>query len=154
MSTKYGLFTVPSYITIGDPYTASREPMGRSRLKGVNMKASKTSTGKLNDATFENFKPLYEVEKYEQTWNERLESLSGERKRFVTERPWKPSSPQKKTSGPGNYYGCIGGVHNHQAEFDHHVKKKGAAAARARPRAIPRRRADGRGSTDAPRRRP
>ena len=126
MSTKYGLFTEPSYITIGDPYNASREPkLSGSRLKGVNMKACKFSTGKQNDATFEHFKPLYEVEKYEKTWNERLQSLNGERKRFVTERPWKPSSPQKKSSGQGNYHGCIGRVFSHRPEIEHIVKKKG-----------------------------
>ena len=79
MSTKYGLFTEPSYITIGDPYNAARDNNNNSlkatRLKGVNMKACKFSTGKQNDATFETFKPLYEIEKYEQTWNERLQSI-------------------------------------------------------------------------------
>ena len=76
MSTKYGLFTEPSYITIGDPYNAAREPnLKATRLKGVNMKACKFSTGKQNDATFETFKPLYEIEKYEKTWNERLQSI-------------------------------------------------------------------------------
>ena len=43
----------------------------------------------------------------------------------MTPNPWKPSSPQKKSSGQGNYFGCIGKVFSHNAEIKHLVKKKG-----------------------------
>mmetsp|Transcript_7679 Transcript_7679/g.25440 ORF Transcript_7679/g.25440 Transcript_7679/m.25440 type:complete len:312 (+) Transcript_7679:52-987(+) len=123
MSNKYGNFSEPSYISLGDPYGKRIEE--NSRNTGLNMKAAVDKTGKTNDATFSKFVPLYMGEKYEADYKEKREHASTKKKLMVSETPFKPSKPGTKSSGLGNYYGCVGPKLAHMKDSDESAKKKG-----------------------------
>mmetsp|Transcript_32253 Transcript_32253/g.39039 ORF Transcript_32253/g.39039 Transcript_32253/m.39039 type:complete len:312 (-) Transcript_32253:358-1293(-) len=123
MANKYGNFSEPSYISIGDPYM--KKNVEHSRLKGLNFKSTLQKTGANNDAMFDAFRPLYEGEKYTKTITERAEARETTKKQMASDHPFKPPSPQKRSSGLGNYYGCIGNKQGHFQEFDNKPKQKG-----------------------------
>lgn len=122
-ANKYGLFSEPSYLTIGDKYDKKIDE--GSRHTGLNLKAAIQKTGKGNDICFDKFKPLYEKEKYALTFEELAAQRASEKGKRAADVPFKPSNPQKKSSGLGNYYGCIGPKVAHLKEIEKTDKKKG-----------------------------
>lgn len=89
------------------------------------MKAAVQKTGTNNDALLGRFKSLYVGEKYEPSFEEKAASRATSKGQAVTETPFKPSNPQKKSSGLGNYYGCIGGKVTNMKAYDEGKKMKG-----------------------------
>lgn len=122
-ANKYGMFSEPSYITIGDKYGKKLDE--GSRHTGLNLKAAVQKTGKGNDNCFDKYAPLYEKEKYEDTFAEKAEQRAAAKAKKVSEQPFKPSNPQKVSSGLGNYYGCIGPKVPHLKDNNDIAKKKG-----------------------------
>lgn len=123
MANKYGHFSEPSYVSIGDPYV--KKVQENSRNTGLNLKAAVCKTGLNNDALFTKFEPLYVGEKYQQSYEEKRAARQDAAKQRASEAPFKPSNPQKKSSGVGNYYGCIGGKVPNMKEHEAAQKKKG-----------------------------
>jgi len=123
MTNKYGSFSEPSYISLGDPY--GKKIVENSRNLGLNMKAALEKTGKTNDATFDRFVPLYAGEQYQRNYKQKREELTKTKGMNITESPFKPSNPQKTSTGLGNYYGCIGAKVVHMKDDDVLQKKKG-----------------------------
>lgn len=123
MANKYGVFSEPTYISINDPYVKKEKE--NSRITGLNFKAEYIKTGKANDATFDKFKPLYESEKYQKDYKAKLEALEAEKKKRISDNPFKPSHPMKESSGLGNYFGCIGPKVLNMKAFNDVKHKKG-----------------------------
>ncbi|GMH42572.1 hypothetical protein BSKO_10491 [Bryopsis sp. KO-2023] len=107
MATKYGVFSEPTYISLGDPYI-KKEKKGDPDV-AQNLKASKRKTGKGNDALFGRFQPLYEGEKFVDTHKLKMTQLAEKRKGGASESQWKAASPMKKSTGAGDFYGTLGG---------------------------------------------
>lgn len=65
MGSKYGMFSEPGYISVGDPYPEF--PKISKRLTGLNFKATKINKNRTmtNDTRFEPLKPLWQKEPYE-----------------------------------------------------------------------------------------
>mmetsp|Transcript_32491 Transcript_32491/g.92084 ORF Transcript_32491/g.92084 Transcript_32491/m.92084 type:complete len:322 (-) Transcript_32491:182-1147(-) len=120
---KYGCFSEPSYIGVGDPYTKPKSNTGRDQ--GLNFKASTRKSGKLNDGCFDKFKPLYEKETYEEGTKNRVAAITARNSKRMTDMPFKPGTPMKSSSGLGDFYGTFGGKTKYieQGSFLHQKKK-------------------------------
>lgn len=123
MANKYGIFSEPSYISIGDPY--KKKEKEHSRLTGLNFKATLEKTGLQSDATFDKLKPLYNGEKYDKTLEEKKEAREAKASAMSNDKPFKCTNPSKKNSGLGGYYGLLGPKFEHKKEFDNEPKQKG-----------------------------
>lgn len=69
------------------------------------------------------FHPLYEGEKYENPGASERKDVAEQRKKMLNSSGFRPSSPSKKGSGLGSYFGCIGPAYPHEKEYD--VQGKG-----------------------------
>mmetsp|Transcript_30172 Transcript_30172/g.41764 ORF Transcript_30172/g.41764 Transcript_30172/m.41764 type:complete len:323 (-) Transcript_30172:120-1088(-) len=127
MANKYGLFSEPTYNSIGDPFVG-KDPVS-SRLQGLNFKATLCKRGDTctRDTTFDPLRPLFEGEKYMRTREELKDRREENTKKLASEKPFRPSNPNKKSSGLGGYYGTLGSKMPHLPEYDPAAlsKKKG-----------------------------
>lgn len=119
-TSKYGVFSEPGYLCTGDPYV--ERDIFASRTKGVNFKASKVKTGKLNDSMFTRFEYAYDG--YGKDTKASLEEIKARKAKQPSEAPFKGSSPTKKGSG---YYGTIGQRWEYMPEGEGEKMKKGDA---------------------------
>ena len=67
-----------------------------------------------NDAVFSKFVSLNEGDQYMEPKRRALLAEAQENKTFVTDKPFKMASPTKRSVGPGDYYGTIGGKLPHE----------------------------------------
>lgn len=135
-ANKYGGFSDVGYNCIGDPYSDKDALSQSSRYKGLNMKAARNKTGKTNDGCFDKFKPLYEKEKYQMSNEEKAEARQAKLEAASTDKPFKPPSQSKASSGLGGYYGTIGPKYKNMGQGDHEKLKKGDPKLESKPRNI------------------
>lgn len=108
------LFSDPGYLSINDPYVKEK------KKKGDSLKPFLTSPSK-KGFPYQNFKTLAENEPYHDPgFNERQ---NAKEKRAKIQTVFRPSSPPKKTSGSGSYFGTLGPKYEHMVEYN--VVKKG-----------------------------
>lgn len=121
---RLGIFSQPSLITVADPYV-KKQP-DDSRHKGKQFATSPCKKGK-TAGYFDNFKPLFENEskgeKYQDPGTSEKEYRNQQKKK-IKGGAFLPSSPSKKATGPGAYYGCFGKNYEHKTEFQEKKKKK------------------------------
>jgi hypothetical protein len=124
-----GLFSQPSYISIGDTFEKRAATVGKeekkdyARHQGKQFTTSPPKRGKVGTKVFfDEFKPLYQTEKFEDPGTSQKEYGKEQKKKNIVPRPFAPSSPSKKNSGLGAYYGTIGTKFEHQVEYE--VQKK------------------------------
>ena len=106
--SKYGTFSEPGYNSIGDPF--EKKTSSEDRHGGLNFKAGGRRTGKNNDALFGRFTPLYQGEQYSKDYKEKQQERLESQKDYIQTAPFRPSNPQKASSGLGGYYGCLSKV--------------------------------------------
>jgi hypothetical protein len=127
-----GIFSQPSYISIGDSYAKEahatskddKEKKDYARHQGKQFTTSPSKRGKVGDKVFfDGFKPLYEKEKFEDPGTQEKVYAKEQKKKNIVPKPFAPSSPSKRNTGLGGYYGTIGGTYEHQVEYE--AQKKG-----------------------------
>lgn len=99
----FDTFSKPVYLSIGDPYIADKNTVTASdRYKGRQFGIIPPKKGTHNDATFGKFESLA-------TTGPATREVSPKRspspKRHI--KPFVPSSPTKKLTGPGDTHGCF-----------------------------------------------
>ena len=93
----------------------------QSRTKGRQMMTSPTRRGQVGQGTLlGKFVSLYEGEPYvDPGKHNRAARIENEKKVLqVHKTPFKPSSPTKRTTGPGSYYGTLGPIFAHEQEYE------------------------------------
>eukprot|EP00695_Tsukubamonas_globosa_P002974 TRINITY_DN421_c0_g1_i3.p1 TRINITY_DN421_c0_g1~~TRINITY_DN421_c0_g1_i3.p1 ORF type:complete len:294 (+),score=70.31 TRINITY_DN421_c0_g1_i3:169-1050(+) len=116
MNQTLGTFGTPGFTSVGDEY--DKKVSSDVRTKGKQFSTSPPKKGQLPSNYFDKqFKPLYEGEKYEMPGSAERRDRKKQAERVLAG-TFKPSSPPKRSSGSGNYYGCIGGVYTHEKEFE------------------------------------
>jgi len=127
MGSKYGMFSEPGYISVGDPYPEF--PKISKRLTGLNFKATKINKNKsmTNDTRFEPLKPLWQKEPYELSNEEAKAARAARLAAAAATTPFRPPMLGKKSSGLGTYDGHLGPKHAHMQDYDTDriIKKKG-----------------------------
>lgn len=140
-----GLFSVPSYNTIGDEYEKSCPIADRGR--GAQMTTSPSKKGNGPDVLLEykmskEFKSLHLGDKYIDPHSLEQKFQAEKAKKKLTSEGFRYSSPPKKSCGLGNYYGCFCDLENptskkktfrpsHETEFV--VVKKGELPGKVQP---------------------
>lgn len=66
-------------------------------------------TGKLNDATFDKCRPLFDGEPFVEPLKSALQQKNASKARNVTERAWRTASPMKQSACPGDWCGTMQG---------------------------------------------
>jgi len=127
-----GLFSQPSYISIGDEYDKKIAISDRSR--GNQFKTAPLKKGNTVDVLFEKqFKSLHLGDKYLEPGTIERKFMIEKAKKKLTPEGFRYSSPPKKSCGLGNYYGCF----NERAPFKHEteyvVVKKGELPSKVQP---------------------
>jgi len=118
-SINAGLFSVPSYTTIGDEF---EKPIPISdRSKGSQMTTSPSKRGNGPDVLFDykvskEFKSLHLGDKYVDPGAQERKLLAEKAKKKLTPEGFRYSSPPKKSSGLGNYYGCFCDIEDPKAK--------------------------------------
>lgn len=125
-----GVFSQPSYLTIGDKYEREHSPTKEGDKKetlrhtGKQFITNPPKKGKVGtNCCFEEFRPLYQNEKFVDPGTAEKEYAKELKKKNVVPKPFVPSSPTKRSPGLGTYYGTIGAKFEHQMEYE--VQKKG-----------------------------
>ena len=116
-----GVFSQPSFLSIGDEYVKKSNIADRHKGKQFTTRPNKK--GKGNDAYFAKFRPLYEGEGFVDPGTHDRAYNKKQKKKMVGTGIFRPSSPPKKSTGLGNYHGCIGPKYDHLNEYS--VLKKG-----------------------------
>lgn len=75
----------------------------------LNFKVTSGKSGRNNDATFGKFASLYEGDKYVTPKAAQLQAEAESRKLNINDKPFKQSSPMKKSTTPGDWHGTISG---------------------------------------------
>ncbi|GMH41924.1 hypothetical protein BSKO_09843 [Bryopsis sp. KO-2023] len=119
MTTKYGVFKEPTYIGIGDRYITKKESKSPEEL-GLNLKVTTQRTGKGNDATFDKFKALHEGEKFVDPHRLKLMESAEKRKKNISDHSWKMTSPMKRSTGLGDFYGTLQGKVSYVSVWERH----------------------------------
>jgi len=108
-----GTFSWPPSHGIGDPYDKAKG--SDARLRGVrNFAGGPVSKQEI----YKDYKRLYEGEKWTSDFERSRKHAVAEKQKNLTPDGFKYSSPNKKSSGLGNYYGTIGAKHAHAGEYD------------------------------------
>lgn len=133
-----GVFSQPSYITIGDPYdkrilNKSKDEKKPDRHGGKQFLTSPPKRGKVGKGVYfeDTFKPLLEGDKYQDPGTHEREYQKKNKLKNISQTPFRPSSPPKKSTGLGGWYGCIGKQFPHMTEYD--VVQKGASPKKHTP---------------------
>ena len=127
-----GLFSniVANSINIGDEYVKKRGLNVDPRTKGKQFQTSPLKLGKTADVTFNKFTTLAVGEPFVEMAirirHERNESL----KKQIVDKPFRPSSPPKRSTGHGTHYGTFSPLKNMKTtdEYDKRPAKKGEVA--------------------------
>ena len=104
-----GLFsnTVAISINIGDEYAKKRGSDTDSRAKGKQLLTSPLKKGKTPDVTFQKFMTLAVGEPFVEMAIQQRRQRNENLKKQIVEKPFRPSSPSKKSTGAGTYYGTF-----------------------------------------------
>lgn len=137
MTTKYGMFAENKYMPGGGPEASPPGSAGQmtakvvfdatgggNREKGLNMKATVPKTGKNNDATFDKFKSLSTGDKYVDSKKADLQYTLKKKEGNVSDLPFRPAAPSKKSVCPGDYYGTSGKI-PYMPQGGNEARKKG-----------------------------
>ena len=90
----------------------------------LNFKVTAPKTGKNNDATFGKFASLHEGDKYVTPKAAQLQAEAENRKLNINDKPFKQTSPMKKSTTPGDWYGTISGKIPYEATSAEPIKLK------------------------------
>jgi len=121
------VFSEGAYLSIGDPYIKGKKPVkGEERndpKKWPRHQGRQFTTNPMKKGKpVKNFQSLYEKEKYyDAGYHQR--NYQKQLKKKILNGSFKPSSPSKKNSGVGGYYGTLGKKYDHKAEYN--VVKRG-----------------------------
>jgi len=85
-----------------------------ARYKGKQFSTTPLRKGRTPDAFFDEFKPLFVGEKYAHPDEDKIKYRMEQKKKQIGSAPFRPSSPPKKATGRGNYYGTIGPKYPHE----------------------------------------
>ena len=106
MKKNQGLFSIPVYITSGDPY--EKKDAGNSRLRGMQFKTNPQKRGQTADnwgLKKRDFKPLYEGnpkgEPYHAAGESAMKHANLERKKCLKENGFRYSNPTKMQCSTG-----------------------------------------------------
>eukprot|EP00760_Papus_ankaliazontas_P028458 PhM_4_TR3721/c0_g2_i1/m.66241 len=122
---KMGWFQTPGFISIGDEYE-KKEKNPNSRYRGRNMLTNPAKKGRGVDATIgHQFLSLSEGDKYVDPGTYEKKVRLEEAKKKITQRGFVYTSPPKKSSGMGNYYGTFSEKQKYAHEVEYNVLKKG-----------------------------
>mmetsp|Transcript_68385 Transcript_68385/g.216403 ORF Transcript_68385/g.216403 Transcript_68385/m.216403 type:complete len:290 (+) Transcript_68385:173-1042(+) len=112
---KVGLFMAMPSVDVGAPFVTNKDPDTLTRHKGKGfVGVGHVPTGNNPDALLDkSFKRLSENDVYMNPGALERRQRAKEREKNVSERPFFPTNPPKKSTGPGNKYGCIGQVPEH-----------------------------------------
>ena len=124
----FGTFSTPTFAGVGEPFKDGREL--DARTQGSQFITNKQRMGQTGDnwnsgklGKREPVKRLYEGEKYVDPHKNQQAHDSKARALNLTTNGFRYSSPNKMSSGLGNYWGCIGPKFAHEPDF--HVLKHG-----------------------------
>ena len=123
-----GLFSnvIANSINLGDDYVKKRGTNVDPRTKGKQFLTAPLRLGKTSDVTFNKFTSLAVGEPYvemaKQVRRERNENL----KKQIVGKPFRPSSPAKRSTGHGTHYGTFNPLKNMKTtdEYDKRAAKK------------------------------
>jgi len=110
------VFSEGAYVTIDDKYDKRVAPDSRYRAKQFT--TSPPKRGKTNDVTFQPFSPLMVGEKYVNANAEERKYRAKQKEMNIVPAPFKPSSPPKRSTGLGTYFGTIGPKWQHECDHD------------------------------------
>lgn len=114
---RLGVFSYPGSIDIEDEYTKPSKQ--HSRYGGKQMVVQGDVLGNLPDAMIDkNFKRLSENDVYIDPGSLERRERAARKERNVSEKAFLPSSPAKKSSGKGTYYGCISPAQEYMHDND------------------------------------
>eukprot|EP01062_Namystynia_karyoxenos_P024595 TRINITY_DN195_c0_g1_i2.p2 TRINITY_DN195_c0_g1~~TRINITY_DN195_c0_g1_i2.p2 ORF type:complete len:339 (+),score=129.24 TRINITY_DN195_c0_g1_i2:96-1019(+) len=117
-----GVFQQPSYISIGDEY--DKKNAISERLKGKGFTTAPGRRGQGPDICFsKDFKSLHEGDKFVDPGTHEKKYRLEQAKKKLTPEGFRYTSPSKKASGSGGYFGCFTTTIQHQTEYD--VLQKG-----------------------------
>jgi hypothetical protein len=124
------MFGAPSYISIGDDYD-KKIPVS-DRLRGRQMMTNPTRRGMTPDVTFDRkLASLALGDKYIDPGTREKQERRQEASRKITPEGFRYTSPSKRSSGLGGYYGCFCEGSPPRHEPDRRVPQKGEAPPRA-----------------------
>uniref|UniRef100_A0A7S4C2H8 Cilia-and flagella-associated protein 96 n=1 Tax=Chrysotila carterae TaxID=13221 RepID=A0A7S4C2H8_CHRCT len=134
----YGTFSTPSFGGVGEPYTDKRP--ADSRVKGKQFTTNQPRRGQTGDnwnrgtGRKADWNVLFEGEKYADPHTADRKSKNEERAKHLTPDGFKYTSPSKKNTGLGNYYGTIGAKFSHEPEYNVLNKEMKPPAVAPQPR--------------------
>ncbi|KAG8468548.1 hypothetical protein KFE25_013631 [Diacronema lutheri] len=109
----HGTFSTPSVLGAGDPFD-KKGGSADLRLRGK----PNFIGGPVPNNPHKGFQRLYEGEKWQSEFERSRKFSVEQKKKNLTDHGFKYSSPNKKSSGLGNYYGAIGPKHRHEGEHE------------------------------------
>lgn len=119
-----GLFSQPSYISIGDEY--DKKIAISDRTRGNQFKTAPLKKGNTVDVLFEKqFKSLHLGDKYLDPGTVEKKLVIEKNKKKLTTEGFRYASPSKRSTGLGNYYGCFNEKQPFKHETEYLVVKKG-----------------------------
>ncbi|KAH7819914.1 putative protein of unknown function (DUF4586) [Monocercomonoides exilis] len=101
----YDLFQLSPFLSVGEPYVDDKSAaLKDDRYKGKQLGIIPPKRGVLNDTTFGKFQSLATSEPYQAPSPPKRFSSSS---KPVSSKPFLPSNPTKKLTGPGDVHGCF-----------------------------------------------
>lgn len=124
----FGTFSTPTFAGVGEPYNdkTGLDHRASGRQFVVNKQRAGQTGDNWNRGTYGRrigYQRLYEGETYVDPHTHRRRAALEEKKKNLTPDGFRYPNPNKKSSGLGNYWGCIGPKFKHEADFE--VLKKG-----------------------------
>ncbi|KAL1524763.1 hypothetical protein AB1Y20_019646 [Prymnesium parvum] len=124
----FGTFSTPTFAGVGEPYNDS---MGAdSRARGRQFSTNKSRKGQTGDnwnrgvGRRQTHEILFEGEKYVDPNTYQRKWKIEEAKKNLTPNGFLYSNPNKKSSGLGGYWGCIGKSFEHMPDYDVLLKEQ------------------------------
>lgn len=117
----FGTFSTPSFGGVGEPYSERRP--ADSRVRGRQFQTNAPRRGQTGDnwnranGRKVDWSVLFEGEKYADPHTAERKWKKDERTKNLTQDGFRNSNPNSKSTGLGNYYGCIGPKFTHEAEY-------------------------------------
>jgi len=124
----FGTFSTPTFSGVGEPYIDTQQ--GDTRAKGRQFQTNRPRKGQTGDnwnrthGRRQEIKVLFEGEKYVDPHTHERKWRLAESKRNLTTNGFCYSNPNKKSSGLGGYWGCIGKKFEHMKDYEVLMKQE------------------------------
>ncbi|KAA6396095.1 MAG: hypothetical protein EZS28_008377 [Streblomastix strix] len=107
---RYGTFTEPAFVSVGDPYVAPGTAAQRfpSRFNRSQVISSPSRKGQNYDVMLQkNYVPLVVGDKFTDEFKIQQRLEMDKKRKNLSPQPFRPVSPNKKNSTPGDNYGLL-----------------------------------------------